>query len=151
MFVLAQRWILPHNASNLNLQRFAAKIVQRMPSVVFCFVFYFFHSLDFFPITEQYFYSSFALSAQNAYRKRAKKARMTRVTPAPWCGHDLTHAQYHPGMYQTNLVPRVFVPLVQRNGKQERVSCFPFRWTKGTKTLGTRLVSDSHGQLFRRY
>ena len=71
-------------------------------SLLFCFCF--FHSLDFFfPITEQHFYSSFALSAQNTYRKKAKKARMTRVTPAPWCGHDLTHAQYHPGMYQTGM------------------------------------------------
>ena len=35
-------------------------------------------------------------------------------------------------LVSTNLVPRVFVSLVQRNGK-------PTRWSRGTKTLGTRL------------
>ena len=41
----------------------------------------------------------------------------------------------------TNLVLRVRVTLVQRNGPR----CL-FRWTRGTRTLGTRLQSDDREQ-----
>ena len=44
---------------------------------------------------------------------------------------------------RVNLVPRAFVTLVQQNG----VFIFPFRWTKVTKALGTRLVADALLQL----
>ena len=42
--------------------------------------------------------------------------------------------------YLSNLVPRVYVPLGQRSG-------FPFRWTRVTKALGTRLLSGPIGPI----